>query len=61
MKPEMKPLFRPLRVGGIDLKNRIVMPPVDTCAFNFDGTVTPKLMPYMRNRAKGGVGLFNRF
>lgn len=57
MKPEMKPLFRPLRVGGIELKNRIVMPPMDTCAFNFDGTVTPKLMPYMRNRAKGGVGL----
>ncbi len=30
---------------------------MDTCAFNSDGTVTPKLMPYMRNRAKGGVGL----
>lgn len=57
MKLEMKPLFEPIRVGGIELKNRIVMPPMDTCAFNFDGTVTPKLMPYMRNRAKGGVGL----
>ena len=57
MKQEVKALFQPLRVGGIELKNRIVMPPMDTCAFNFDGTVTPKLMPYMRNRAKGGVGL----
>ena len=57
MKPQMKPLFTPIVVGGVELKNRIVMPPMDTCAFNFDGTVTPKLMPYMRNRAKGGVGL----
>ena len=57
MKSEVKSLFRTLRVGGIEIKNRIVMPPMDTCAFNFDGTVTPKLMPYMRNRAKGGVGL----
>ncbi len=57
MKPEVKPLFQPIRIGGIELKNRIVMPPMDTCAFNYDGTVTPKLMPYMRNRAKGGVGL----
>lgn len=30
---------------------------MDTCAFNSDGTVSPKLLPYMRNRAKGGVGL----
>lgn len=36
------------------------MLPMATCAFNFDGTVTPKLMPYMRNRAKGGVGLIIR-
>ncbi len=53
----VKPLFQPIRVGGIEIKNRIVMPPMDTCAFNFDGTVTPKLLPYMRNRAKGGTGL----
>lgn len=57
MKEVVRSLFTPIRVGGIELKNRIVMPPMDTCAFNFDGTVTPKLMPYMRNRAKGGVGL----
>lgn len=57
MRPAAKPLFKPIIVGGIELKNRIVMPPMDTCAFNFDGTVTPKLMPYLRNRAKGGVGL----
>ena len=57
MKPQVKPLFQTIRIGGIELKNRIVMPPMDTCAFNFDGTVTPKLMPYMRNRAKGGVGM----
>ena len=44
MKPEVKPLFQPIRIGGIELKNRIVMPPMDTCAFNFDGTVTPKLI-----------------
>lgn len=57
MKQEVKSLFQPLRIGGIEIKNRIVMPPMDTCAFNPDGTVSPKLLPYMRNRAKGGVGL----
>lgn len=57
MKDNVKALFQPIRIGGIEIKNRIVMPPMDTCAFNFDGTVTPKLMPYMRNRAKGGTGL----
>lgn len=57
MKHEVKPLFQPLRIGGIEIKNRIVMPPMDTCTFNSDGTVSPKLLPYMRNRAKGGAGL----
>lgn len=57
MKDNVKALFQPIRIAGIEIKNRIVMPPMDTCAFNFDGTVTPKLMPYMRNRAKGGAGL----
>ncbi len=57
MKENVKALFQPIRIAGIEIKNRIVMPPMDTCAFNFDGTVTPKLMPYMRNRAKGGAGL----
>lgn len=57
MKENVKALFQPIRISGIEIKNRIVMPPMDTCAFNFDGTVTPKLMPYMRNRAKGGAGL----
>ncbi|KPJ51928.1 MAG: hypothetical protein AMJ37_03870, partial [Dehalococcoidia bacterium DG_18] len=49
-------LFTPIKVGSIELKNRIIMPPVvDRLAV--DGMVSEPVKDYYATRAKGGVGL----
>lgn len=50
-------LNTPIRVGGIPIKNRIVMPPMDTNYDNRDGTLSRKQYAYYTERARGGVGL----
>ncbi len=50
-------IFEPIRVGGLELKNRLIMPPMATGFGNPDGTVSEKLISYYERRAKGGVGL----
>ncbi|MDP6100186.1 MAG: FAD-dependent oxidoreductase [Dehalococcoidia bacterium] len=49
-------LFSPVRIGGLEVKNRTVMPPMGTnmCA---EGFITPRLQEYYGARAEGGVGL----
>ncbi|WP_185999947.1 NADH:flavin oxidoreductase [Novosphingobium aerophilum] len=49
-------LFRPLRIGSMTLKNRIVMAPM-TRGFAIDGAVGAAHANYYRKRAEGGVGL----
>lgn len=50
-------LFTPVKIGTMELKNRIVMAPMGT-GFGFpEGFVTPKMINYYAERAKGGVGL----
>ncbi len=49
-------LFSPIRLGKLELRNRIVMPPMTT-GFARDGYVTDTLIDYHIARAKGGVGL----
>jgi len=46
-------LFEPLKVKGITLRNRYVMPPM----VNNMGIVTDQAKAFYRERAKGGVGL----
>ena len=50
-------LFSPIKVGGMQLKNRIVMAAMDTGYFSVNGTVTPKAYAHYIERARGGVGL----
>lgn len=50
-------LFRPIRLGTMAVKNRIVMPPMGTNFSTPDGYVSEKLRNYYEARAKGGVGL----
>ena len=50
-------LFNPIRIGNVELKNRIAMSPMATGFANADSTVSQKLMDYHEARAKGGVGL----
>ena len=49
-------LFRPFRVKGLELKNRIVMAPM-TRAMAEAGLPGQKQAEYYRRRAEGGVGL----
>lgn len=49
-------LFRPLTIGRVTLRNRIVSTGHDT-TMPTDGTVNDRLIAYHRARAAGGVGL----
>ena len=50
-------LFTPINVGTMEVKNRIVMPPMHTGYAAPDGTVTERIIDYYEARARGGVGL----
>ena len=50
-------LFEPGRIGSLELKNRLVMPPMGTNYALKDGSVTQRQIDYYEERAKGGVGL----
>ncbi|MCK9503775.1 MAG: NADH:flavin oxidoreductase [Porticoccaceae bacterium] len=52
----VSPLFRPLTVGSLILKNRVVMAPM-TRAFSPNGVPSAEVAAYYRRRAEGGVGL----
>ena len=50
------PLFEPIRIQGLELRNRICMPAMHlNMITNFE--VTPRIVDFYRERAAGGVGL----
>lgn len=53
------PLFQPIRIGRLEIKNRIVMAPINlTHLFHpYDGTLPERVRDFYVERAKGGVGL----
>ncbi len=57
MKPALTHLFSPIRISGLELKNRAVMPPMGTAFGANDSTVTDRLVHYLARRARGGAGL----
>ena len=52
---EVKYLFQPITIGDVEIKNRIMMAPMNT-RFGYDGYVTDQLVDYYVERAKGGAG-----
>ncbi len=48
-------LFTPFELGGLSLKNRLVMAPMGTC-LDDDGYISEDTIAYYRRRAEGGVG-----
>ncbi len=50
-------LFKPIHIGGLEIKNRLVVPPVGTLFCGYDGHVCDRLTEYLTARAKGGFGL----
>ncbi len=55
-KSQYESLFSPGRIGTLELKNRIVYPPMGTNVCE-GGEVTDRFLAYHEARAKGGVGL----
>ena len=59
MGTDFSPLFEPLLIGRgvkkLTLKNRMVMAPMVTCLANSQGFVTPRMVDYYVERAKGGI------
>jgi 2,4-dienoyl-CoA reductase-like NADH-dependent reductase (Old Yellow Enzyme family) len=50
-------LFSPVAIGGMEVPNRVVMPPMTTRLADPEGYVTDALVAYYKARALGGVGL----
>lgn len=54
---ELDVLFQPIRLGPIEIKNRIMMAPLNETMASAEGEVTIQQAAYYAARAKGGVGL----
>jgi 2,4-dienoyl-CoA reductase-like NADH-dependent reductase (Old Yellow Enzyme family)/thioredoxin reductase len=52
-----KILFTPIKLGTVEVRNRVALAPMGTGHYNPDGTVTEETLNYVEARAKGGVGL----
>lgn len=50
-------LFRRFKIGPVEIRNRIVMPPMVTFLANENGGVTQRMIDYYTERARGGAGL----
>ncbi len=57
MNKQYSVLFQPIEISGLQLKNRLVVPPMGTGFANEDGTVSERLIRYHETRARGGFGL----
>jgi 2,4-dienoyl-CoA reductase-like NADH-dependent reductase (Old Yellow Enzyme family) len=57
MNTTFKKLFEPFRLGQMQLKNRIVMPPMGTLFAEAGGFINQRMIDYYEARAKGGAGL----
>ena len=53
----MNILLTPARIGSVEIRNRIVMPPMTTRLADKDGRVTDDTVNYYMARVRGGVGL----
>jgi 2,4-dienoyl-CoA reductase-like NADH-dependent reductase (Old Yellow Enzyme family) len=56
MVTQFRTLFSPFRIGNLELKNRIVMPPMATHFAAEDGSINDRHIAYYVKRIKGGVG-----
>ena len=50
-------LFRPGRIGPLEVRNRIIGSPMERNYCTAEGRVTQRYIDYMAARARGGVGL----
>ena len=57
METIFKHIFEPISIGRMELKNRLVMPAMGTRYAEFGGWVSDRLIDYLVERARGGIGL----
>ena len=57
MTTTIQHLIKPIAIGSIQVKNRMVMAPMNTGFAGTNGEVTDKMIDYYEKRAKNGVGL----
>ncbi len=50
-------LLTPIKIGSLELANRVIMPPMGTGLGNDDSTVSERNLAYVKRRAQGGPGL----
>ncbi|HRZ29147.1 MAG TPA: NADH:flavin oxidoreductase, partial [Spirochaetota bacterium] len=50
-------LFSKGKIGKVEIRNRVVMSPVEVGMANFDGTPSEQLVAYYEERARNGLGL----
>ncbi|MGI6580520.1 MAG: FAD-dependent oxidoreductase [Saccharofermentanales bacterium] len=50
-------LLKSIKIGGVEVKNRVILPSMAMNFANYDGTPTRTLLSYYAERAKGGCGL----
>ena len=50
-------LFSPVKIGTLELRNRLVMSPMETCYATRDGVPSPRTIAFYEARSRGGVGL----
>ena len=50
-------LFSPVRIGAMELRNRLVMSPMETGYATREGLPSSRTLAYFEARARGGVGL----
>ena len=50
-------LFSPVKIGNLEIKNRIVMTAAEMSLGQINGCPTERMIEYYEERAKGEVGL----
>lgn len=50
-------LFQPIKIGSMEVKNRLVVPPMGTNFANDDSSISDRFIAYHRENAIGGYGL----
>ena len=56
-KLDVSPIFEPIKIGNVEIKNRIAMAPMNMNYTGPNGYVSRQQMAYYGARAKGGTGL----
>ncbi len=50
-------LFEPIKIGSLELKNRLVVPAMSTLTATDEGAATEQFIAYLERKAQGGWGL----